>query len=298
MDVARRQQFRATRLEPAVAGIALTLRAIPVTARIIGEDALSAARASVDMSAESGGPAVENRIECLPVLPLEIHPGAIQKRRPGGADHVGHLQRRPVHPPYVVGSSSSGSASSGLAVACRWRCERCRYTVVAFRSLWPSKSWMVRRSTPASSRCVAKEWRRVCGWTGLSMPALLAACSQAYQTTLSDMGISVRLCERPLGNSQVCGLCFRPRQYCRNAASSFGLSRTSRSLRPLPPITWITIRSESMSVIFTRVSSERRRPVAYSVISTILCSGLRAELISRVTSSWLSTVGSFCGRLG
>jgi len=33
MDVARRQQFRATRLEPAVAGIALTLRATPITAR-------------------------------------------------------------------------------------------------------------------------------------------------------------------------------------------------------------------------------------------------------------------------
>ena len=33
---------------------------------------------------------------------------------------------------------------------------------------WPSSSWIARRSAPPSSRCVANEWRRVCG----EMPAL------------------------------------------------------------------------------------------------------------------------------
>ena len=27
-------------------------------------------------------------------------------------------------------------------------------------SLWPIKTWIVRRSAPASSRCVAKQWRK------------------------------------------------------------------------------------------------------------------------------------------
>jgi hypothetical protein len=31
--------------------------------------------------------------------------------------------------------------------------------VVSLRSLCPSKSWMVRKSAPASSRWVAKQWR-------------------------------------------------------------------------------------------------------------------------------------------
>ena len=37
--------------------------------------------------------------------------------------------------------------------------------------LWPSNIWMVRMSTPASRRWVAKQWRRVCGVTCFSMPA-------------------------------------------------------------------------------------------------------------------------------
>lgn len=37
--------------------------------------------------------------------------------------------------------------------------------------LWPSSSWMVKISVPASTRWVAKQWRRVCTETGLSIAA-------------------------------------------------------------------------------------------------------------------------------
>jgi hypothetical protein len=43
-----------------------------------------------------------------------------------------------------------------------------------------------------------------------------------------------------------------------------GLSMTSRSLRPLPPLTWITIRWLSISVTFNWANSARRSPVAYA----------------------------------
>jgi hypothetical protein len=82
---------------------------------------------------------------------------------------------------------------------------------------------------------VAKQCRRVWGWMCLcSRPARSAACLQANQTTLVSMG-RLAVCPHPPGNNQVDGLCLSPRQYSRSASSSFGLSRTSRSLRPLPP---------------------------------------------------------------
>ena len=40
---------------------------------------------------------------------------------------------------------------------------------------------MVRRSAPASSRCVAKQWRNVWGWTCFWMPARWAAFLHAFR---------------------------------------------------------------------------------------------------------------------
>jgi hypothetical protein len=67
------------------------------------------------MSAESGGPAAQNGVERLPVRPAETHPGAFEKRRPGGADDVGHLQRRRTH-----------GGLRGLGLGGRKRVERAR----------------------------------------------------------------------------------------------------------------------------------------------------------------------------
>ena len=57
------------------------------------------------------------------------------------------------------------------ACGCAWkynsrrlRSDTCVYSSVVARSAWPSISCTARRSAPPSSRCVANEWRRRCGW--------------------------------------------------------------------------------------------------------------------------------------
>jgi Group II intron, maturase-specific domain len=46
---------------------------------------------------------------------------------------------------------------------------------------------MVRRSVPASNKCVAQLWRSVCGVTRLRMPAQCAASLQAIQTVMDQV---------------------------------------------------------------------------------------------------------------
>src|SRR5207245_397317 len=63
-----------------------------------------------------------------------------------------------------------------------------RYWAVVSRSPCPSRTWIVRRSVPASNKWVAQLWRSVCGVTRLRMPARRAALLHAIQTVLSEMG--------------------------------------------------------------------------------------------------------------
>jgi hypothetical protein len=52
MDVARGEKLLTTRLEPTVAGVGLTLRAVPVTAAVVGDGrAVSAVAALIEMPA-------------------------------------------------------------------------------------------------------------------------------------------------------------------------------------------------------------------------------------------------------
>jgi len=60
MDVACREKLLATRCEPAVARPGLTLRAVPVAARIERDGAMSAASAFIEMAAERGGATPRN----------------------------------------------------------------------------------------------------------------------------------------------------------------------------------------------------------------------------------------------
>src|ERR1700739_1075487 len=55
MDVTRRKKFPATLFQPTFPGTCLTLRAVPISARVVGEGAMSAADAFIDMPAERGG---------------------------------------------------------------------------------------------------------------------------------------------------------------------------------------------------------------------------------------------------
>jgi len=64
------------------------------------------------------------------------------------------------------------------------------------------------------------------------MPARCAASRQASHSILGVIGLSAREPLTVPGNKYVFGLIHG--QYSRNVSSSFGLSGTSRSRRPLP----------------------------------------------------------------
>ena len=78
VEVARRQNLGTPRIEPAMAGVGLALRAVPIAARVIRNGAASAAGAFVDVSAERGRAAAFDGVERLDVRPAQ--PFAISKR--------------------------------------------------------------------------------------------------------------------------------------------------------------------------------------------------------------------------
>src|SRR5258708_30994667 len=55
MDVARREKLLLTCCEPAIASSCLTLRAVPISTRVVGDGAMSTASAFIEMPAERGG---------------------------------------------------------------------------------------------------------------------------------------------------------------------------------------------------------------------------------------------------
>ena len=127
MHIAGGQQLAFALLEPADAGVALALRAVPVAARVRGDGSMSAAEALFAMAAERGGAATHDGGQHLLMLPVDPSATALEEALPCVANDVGHLQRRPA---YTLRIASPGvpscSMSSGLAVALRCRLERWR----------------------------------------------------------------------------------------------------------------------------------------------------------------------------
>ena len=128
VDVAGRQQFPFARLEPASARVALATWAMPVSARVIRDGSrMSAACTAVTMSAQGGGAAARDSQQHFLVLPVDPPVTAFYEGLSSTANNVGHLQERPAHqrclsPP----CEEKVSASSGLAVALRCCCDKCR----------------------------------------------------------------------------------------------------------------------------------------------------------------------------
>src|ERR1700676_259593 len=69
MHVLRRKKFPATLLEPTFASARLTLRAVPISTRVVGDGAMSAARALIEMSAEHGRATPRNGQQHFDMLP-------------------------------------------------------------------------------------------------------------------------------------------------------------------------------------------------------------------------------------
>jgi hypothetical protein len=97
MDVARGEKFLATRLEPTVASVGLALWAVPISAAVVRDGAMSTAGARIDMTAEGGGATAydgQQDFEMRPVNPSATAPDESNSR---GADEIGQLQERPIH---------------------------------------------------------------------------------------------------------------------------------------------------------------------------------------------------------
>lgn len=78
----------------------------------------------------------------------------------------------------LLGSSPT-SRSAGKRTPPGPRSRTCVEIIVVLTSRCPRSSWIVRRSSPSSSRWVAKEWRNVWQAAGLAMPARRAAALTA-----------------------------------------------------------------------------------------------------------------------
>jgi hypothetical protein len=97
MDVTRWEKFLAARCEPAIASSCLTLRAVPISARVVGDGAMSAAGAFIDVPAKRGGTTPRNGQEHFDVLPGDPLTASFDECVSRSADQIGHLEEWPVH---------------------------------------------------------------------------------------------------------------------------------------------------------------------------------------------------------
>ena len=97
MRVACGQEFALSCRKPALACCCLTLRTVPVTARIEGDGPVSAGRAFIDVTAESGGAAARDRSKHLQMGSREKAVIPVNESWSGCANDISHLQRWPWH---------------------------------------------------------------------------------------------------------------------------------------------------------------------------------------------------------
>src|SRR5271167_2499447 len=98
MDVARREKLLTTRFEPTVAGVGLTLRAVPIAAAVVGDGrTVATVDALIEMAAQGGGATARNGSQHREVLPCDPPATAFDEGASRGANQIGHLKRRPVH---------------------------------------------------------------------------------------------------------------------------------------------------------------------------------------------------------
>src|SRR5579864_4167429 len=120
--------------EPALARLRLTLRTVPIATRVIGDGAMAACVAVIDMTTERGGSTARDRAQhgaLLHAEPRMLLDEAITLR----VEDIGHLHGGPGHdgPGFRRSrdrcSTTGGttcSCSSGFGAACKWRRDRCR----------------------------------------------------------------------------------------------------------------------------------------------------------------------------
>src|SRR5262245_15247355 len=161
MHVADGQELLLPRRHPGVAGGRAALGTMAIPTAVVREDRLRTLVAAIAVPAECRRSTLRDGPQDAPMVPG--HPGGVrlQKTIAVLAHDVGHLEGWPRHRRCfrrvrrAVSGAESINASRGLATACRCVRERWRYSTVCRISTWPSRSWIVRRSAPLSSKCVA-----------------------------------------------------------------------------------------------------------------------------------------------
>src|SRR6266446_7970780 len=97
MHVLHRKKFSATLLEPTFASARLTLRAVAISTGVVGDGAMSAASALIEMSAERGGTTARHGQQHFDVLPADPLTVSFDEGVSRSADQIGHLEGWPVH---------------------------------------------------------------------------------------------------------------------------------------------------------------------------------------------------------
>src|SRR5215469_5082546 len=98
MGVARGEKLLTTRLEPTVAGVGLTLRAVPVAAAVVRDSrTVTAGNAFIEMSAQGGGATSRDGSQHREVFPRDPAASSFDEGVSSGANQIGHLKWRPIH---------------------------------------------------------------------------------------------------------------------------------------------------------------------------------------------------------
>ncbi len=92
------EKFLTTRFEPTVAGVGLTLRAVPVAATVVGDGrTVPTVDALIEMPTQGGGATAPDGAQHFEVLPGDPPAASCDEGASRGAHQIGHLKRRPVN---------------------------------------------------------------------------------------------------------------------------------------------------------------------------------------------------------
>lgn len=158
VEVGHVEQFGPTVREPLGARETLALWATFVAARVVRDALMATIAARLDVTAKSGGAATLDREWRAAARSTATRHSDHGKRGRSGGTRPPPLALRGPRTSRQAGTrsgtvgTSTSSDSSGLAVAQTLLAAIMRYRAVVLRLRWPSSSWIVRRSVPASSR--------------------------------------------------------------------------------------------------------------------------------------------------
>jgi hypothetical protein len=128
------EELPLARLEPAVPRLRLTLRAVAIATRVVGDGPMPARAAVIDMSAERSSPTARDGAQHGALLHAEPRM-LLEEDATLRVEDIGHLHRRPAHAGLGFRFSrdrgrtmgvGTCSCSSGLGAAWRCRCDKWR----------------------------------------------------------------------------------------------------------------------------------------------------------------------------